>query len=70
MCKRDLLSIRYGKFLDENGHPIEGFYDIINEFERRMNYAAENTGLPDKPNHKRIKEFQMSVNERIVLGHV
>ncbi len=65
-----LLSIRYGKFLDENGHPIEGFYDIISEFERRMNYAAENTSLPDKPNHKRIKELQMSVNERIVLGHV
>ena len=65
-----LLSIRYGKFLDENGHPIEGFYDIINEFERRMNYAAENTSLPDKPNHKRIKEFQMSVNERIVLGYI
>ena len=65
-----LLSIRYGKFLDENGHPIEGFYDIINEFERRMNYAAENTSLPDKPNHKRIKEFQMSVNERIVLGSI
>ena len=63
-----LLSIRYGKFLDENGHPIEGFYDIINEFERRMNYAAENTSLPDKPNHKKIKEFQMDVNERIVLG--
>jgi predicted nucleotidyltransferase len=65
-----LLSIRYGKFLDENGHPIEGFYDIINEFERRMNYAAENTSLPDKPNHKRIKEFQMSINERIVLGSI
>jgi hypothetical protein len=65
-----LLSIRYGKFLDENGHPIEGFYDIINEFEKRMNYAAENTSLPDKPNHKKIKEFQMSVNERIVLGNL
>ena len=65
-----LLSIRYGKFLDENGQPIEGFYDIINEFEKRMNYAAENTSLPEKPNHKRIKEFQMSINERIVLGTV
>lgn len=63
-----LLSIRYGKFLDESGHPIEGFYDIIDEFERRMSYAAENTCLPEKPNHKKIKEFQMSVNERIVLG--
>lgn len=65
-----LLSIRYGKFLDENGHPIEGFYDIISEFEKRMNYAAENTSLPNKPDYRKIKEFQMDVNERIVLGKV
>lgn len=65
-----LLSIRYGKFLDENGHPIEGFYDIINEFERRMNYAAENTSLPEKPNYKAINELRMSINEKVVLGHV
>jgi hypothetical protein len=62
-----LLSIRYGKFLDENGHPIPGFYDIISEFERRMNYAAENTSLPDKPNYKEIDDFRMSINEKIVL---
>ena len=65
-----LLSIRYGKFLDENGHPIEGFYDIVNEFERRMNYAAENTSLPEKPNYKAINELRMTINERVVLGHV
>jgi predicted nucleotidyltransferase len=63
-----LLSIRYGKFLDENGHPIEGFYDIVSEFEKRMNYAAENSSLPDKPDHKRIKEFVMDINEDIVCG--
>lgn len=65
-----LLSIRYGKFLDEEGHPIEGFYDIISEFEKRMNYAAENTSLPDKPDYKKIQEFQMDINERVVLGKI
>lgn len=65
-----LLSIRYGKFLDEEGHPIEGFYDIIDEFERRMTYAAENSSLPEKPDHKAINEFMMSVNERIIKGTV
>lgn len=63
-----LLSIRYGKFLDENGHPIEGFYDIVSEFEKRMNYAAENSSLPDKPNYKAINEFRASVNERVIFG--
>lgn len=65
-----LLSIRYGKFLDEEGHPISGFYDIIDEFERRMTYAAENSSLPEKPDHKAINDFLMSVNERIVKGTV
>lgn len=65
-----LLSIRYGKFLDEHGHPINGFYDIVNEFEQRMNYAAENTSLPEKPNYKAINELRMTINERVVLGHV
>jgi hypothetical protein len=63
-----LLSIRYGKFLDEEGHPIDGFYDIINEFERRMDYAAENSALPEKPDYKAINEFMMSVNERVIKG--
>ena len=65
-----LMSIRYGKFLDEDGHPIEGFYDIVNEFENRMTYAAENSSLPDKPDYKRIKEFTIDVNERIVKGEI
>jgi predicted nucleotidyltransferase len=65
-----LLGIRYGKFLDEDGHPIEGFYDIVDEFEKRMNYAAENTSLPDKPDYKKIQEFQMSINEDIVCGSI
>lgn len=65
-----LLSIRYGKFLDENGHPVEGFYDIINEFEKRMKYAADNTSLPNKPNHCAIEELRVSINERVVLGNI
>lgn len=65
-----LLSIRYGKFLDENGHPIEGFYDIVNEFERRMAYAADNSSLPEKPNYKAISELRANINERVVLGCV
>jgi predicted nucleotidyltransferase len=62
-----LLSIRYGKFLDEDGHPISGFSDIVREFENRMKYAADNTSLPDKPDYKAIKEFTLSVNEGVVL---
>jgi len=29
-----------------------------------------NTSLPEKPDYKRINDFRMSVNERIVKGDV
>ena len=65
-----LLSFRYGKYLDENGLPIEGFYELVDHFEKRMTYAAENSSLPDKPDFNAINEFLMSVNERVVKGTV
>lgn len=65
-----LLSFRHGKFLDEDGHPIEGFYELVDHLEKRMTYAAENSSLPDKPDYDKINEFLMSVNERIVKGTV
>lgn len=63
-----LMSIRNGEYLDENRQPITSFYDLLNEYEKRFDYAKNNTSLPDIPDYKRINEFKMSVNERIVKG--
>lgn len=65
-----LMSIRNGEYLDENRQPISAFYDVLNEYEKRFEYAKENTSLPDIPNYNRINEFKMSVNERIVRGEI
>ena len=65
-----LMSIRNGEYLDENRQPTTEFYDLLNEYEKRFDYAKNNTSLPDVPNHKRISEFKMYVNERIVKGEV
>ena len=65
-----LMSIRNGDYLDNNRQPISDFYDILNDYENRLDYAAQNTSLPDVPNHKEINEFKMYVNERIVRGNV
>lgn len=65
-----LMSIRNGEFLDENRQPSTEFYDLLNEYEKRFDYAKNNTSLPDVPDHKRINEFKMYVNERIVKGEV
>lgn len=65
-----LMSIRNGEYLDDNNQPIPAFYDLLNEYETRFEYAKANTSLPDLPDYKRINEFKMDVNERIVRGKI
>jgi predicted nucleotidyltransferase len=65
-----LMEIRNGKFLDKDSQPIPEFYDMINDYEKRLKYAADNTSLSEKPKVKAIDDFLMSVNERIVKGIV
>lgn len=65
-----LMDIRNGKFLDDNRQPIPEFFEMVDEFERKMQYAKENTDLPDTPDYKGIQEFCMSVNERVVRGEI
>lgn len=63
-----LMDIRNGKFLDDDKQPIPEFYEMVNDYEKRLEYAKNNTSLPDKPDYKRINEFVASVNERVVKG--
>lgn len=65
-----LMSIRNGKYLDDNRQPRSEFYDLLNEYEKRFEYAQKNTSLPDVPDYKRINDFKMSVNEKIVKGEI
>lgn len=65
-----LMDIRNGKYLDSNKQPIAEFYEMVNEFEKRLDYAKNNTDLPDNPDYKAINEFVASVNERVVKGEV
>ena len=65
-----LMDIRNGKYLDDNRQPIPEFFEIVDDLEKRLNYAKENTFLPEKPDYKRIDEFKMSINERVVKGEI
>lgn len=65
-----LMDIRNGKFLDEDRQPIPEFYEMVDDYEKKLEYARNNTNLPDNPDYKRINEFVASVNERVVKGEV
>lgn len=63
-----LMDIRNGKYLDENRQVLPEFFDIVDDYEKKLEYAKNNTSLPENPNYKVINDFVESVNERIVLG--
>lgn len=65
-----LMDIRNGKFLNDNDQPIPEFYDMVAEYEKKLEYAKNNTSLPDNPDYKAINEFVASVNERVVRGEI
>lgn len=65
-----LMDIRNGKYLDSNRQPIAEFYEMVDEYEKKLEYAKENSSLPSVPDYKRINEFVMSVNERVVKGEI
>ena len=65
-----LMSIRNGDYLDNNKQPIPEFFEMVDEYEKRTEYAKNNTDLPDKPDYKKIQEFVMDINEKIVKNEL
>jgi hypothetical protein len=65
-----LMSIRAGKYLDGQDQPTKEFFEIVDEYEAKLDRLKETTTLPDKPDFKKINEFVASVNERIVKNEI
>ncbi len=59
-----LMSIRRGDYQREDGTYRDEFFEMVTDFEKRLSYATEHTGLPDVPDMKRVEEFVMEVNRR------
>ncbi len=57
-----LMSIRGGAYQKEDGTYRKEFFDLLNEYEKRLKYAEENTSLPASPDMKKIEEFVEEVN--------
>ena len=61
-----LMEIRGGKYQNEDGTYKPEFFDIVNDLEKRMQYAKENTSLPKVPNMKIVEELVESVNAEAI----
>lgn len=65
-----LMDIRNGHYQKADHTFNDDFYDLLNELERRLDYAAKHTSLPEAPDLAAIEAFQMEVNERVVRGEI
>lgn len=61
-----LMDIRNGKYLGEDSKPNSEFFDIVEEYNNRLDYAKKHSVLPDAPDMDKINSFIMSVNEQII----
>ena len=61
-----LMSIRFGAFQKEDGTYRDEFYELLSQYEKRLERAAAETSLPDQPNEAQVEEFVMYVNEKVV----
>lgn len=61
-----LLKVRQGYFRKEDGTYRDEFFDMREEMAKRFEYDIEHTELPEKPDMKKVEEFVISVNEKIV----
>ncbi len=61
-----LLRIRSGGFLREDGTFDREFYDILEDYERKIERAARESVLPDNPDMERVEIFVESVNRRAI----
>lgn len=61
-----LMSIRNGKFNNAQNLFSGEFYEMVDELEKRLEYAKRNTDLPKEPDYRHIEDFVVSVNSEII----
>ena len=65
-----LMDIRNGRYQNQDHTFNDDFYDLLNDLERRLEYAKANTSLPEAPDLAQIEVFQMEVNEKVVRDEI
>ena len=65
-----LLAIRKGEYMQEDGTFSKAFYEILEEYEQRLDEAAAKTKLPDSPDMENVGKFVERINRYAVTGEL
>ncbi len=59
-----LRSIRQGDFQNQDRTYSKEFYDILSDYEKRLDIATQNTRLPDNPDMEKVEKFVEYINRK------
>lgn len=59
-----LLKIRNGGFQKEDGTFLPEFYELLSDYERRMEQAVRESVLPDNPDMEQVETFVEQINRK------
>ncbi len=65
-----LLAIRRGEYMQNDGTFSPAFYEILEEYERKLEEAASATTLPDNPDMDRVEKLVMRINRYAITGEL
>jgi len=63
-----LKSIRRGDFQKADKTFKKEFYDILSDYENRLELATQNSRLPDNPDMEKVEQFVEYVNRKAIEG--
>lgn len=61
-----LMDVRNGKYITEDNQPTKEFMEMVDEWEAKLQHAAQHTVLPSQPDWDRINRFKAEVNYSVV----
>ena len=61
-----LLKIRSGGYLQEDGTFAPEFYEILAEYEQKLEAATRRSSLPDEPDMDKVEAFVEHVNRQAI----
>lgn len=61
-----LLEVRAGKYMREDGTFAPELFELVSQFDKRLERDAKESTLPDKPDMKRVEELAMIVAEMAI----
>lgn len=59
-----LLKIRKGEI------SYSEIFEMVNDYEKKFDYAAKNTSLKDEPDYDKVEELMISINRDVILNGV